>query len=422
MSDDIAPIIIAVQDRMAKDDDVMSVFIEVNAAYTPWDKFRYRKLPPGITHVDLWTFIRYNRLMTSNLLRVTDEFGVIFSIPSSLNRSLHEIDMKLVGGLHRLGIPDKEANQYLVRAVMEEAISSSQLEGAATTREVAKNLLRKNIPPRNTDERMIVNNYATINLVRNNTHRDMDLDLMMEIHRSMTRGTLERRRYEGSFRDSDEVFVVDTATGETLHSPPPHEKIPELMDGLLDLINLDEPFIHPIIKASIIHYLIGIIHPFMDGNGRTARALFYWYLIKREYQLVEYLPISRIIKNSPTRYSKAYILSREDGNDCTYFIQFNVNALERALHDLSQYLKRQIRKRKEGLAMLEEGLNERQAMIMHETGSDPYRTFTIREVQKMHSVSYQTARTDLIGLVEAGLFRSVKIGKRYHFSLEQRMK
>ena len=105
-------------------------------------------------------------------------------------------------------------------------------------------------------------------------------DKILEIHRLITNGTLEKPEYEGNFRENNETAVY-SHDGTLLHKPVEYSEIPELIGELCDFANNeDKDFIHPVIKGIIIHFLIGYIHPFNDGNGRTARALFYWYLLK----------------------------------------------------------------------------------------------------------------------------------------------
>ena len=68
---------------------------------------------------------------------------------------------------------------------------------------------------------------------------------------------------------------------------------------------IEVPFIHPVIKAIIIHFVISFLHPFVDGNGRTVRSFFYWYMLKKGYALTEFLSISRIIYANKVKYEKA---------------------------------------------------------------------------------------------------------------------
>ena len=112
------------------------------------------------------------------------------------------------------------------------------------------------------------------------------------------------------------------------HYPPEVAKLPAMIEDLIAFANEDDEFIHPIVKAIILHFLIGYIHPFNDGNGRTARAIFYWFALKHHYELLEYISISRIFVHAPVQYSRAYQLTETDSNDMTYFIDFNIHILK----------------------------------------------------------------------------------------------
>lgn len=84
--------------------------------------------------------------------------------------------------------------------------------------------------------------------------------------------------------------------------------------------------------------MIGYDHPFVEGNGRTARALFYWSLARSGYWLMEYISISRLLKQAPAQYGSAYMYSETDENDTTYFILHQISIIERAIDALYEYL------------------------------------------------------------------------------------
>ena len=100
------------------------------------------------------------------------------------------------------------------------------------------------------------------------------------------------------------------------------------------------PFIHPVIKAIALHFAIGFVHPFVDGNGRTARAIFYWYMLKEGYAAFEYLPISRILIRAPMNYARAYLYTETDDGDLTYFNHYQLQAILRAISSLHEYFER----------------------------------------------------------------------------------
>ena len=226
---------------------------------------------------------------------------------------------------------------------MEEAISSSQMEGAATTRKVAKEMLRKKIAPKDKSQQMIFNNYQTIQFIIANKEKPLTEELLLEVHRLMTENTLEKPEYAGHFRTNDDVVVENGITHEIVHIPPACTDIPEFISQLCAFFNGNDGgnfFIHPIIRGITIHFMLAFVHPFADGNGRTARAIFYWYMLKQGYWLTEYLSISRIISRSKKSYEKTFMYSEADGNDMGYFVSYNLRVLDLAFKDFQQYIKR----------------------------------------------------------------------------------
>lgn len=170
-----------------------------------------------------------------------------------------------------------------MNSIMEEAIASSQIEGAVTSRHLAKEMLRRNTPPKTKSEQMIFNNYQTIQRILEIKNDPLNEKKLLEIHLLVTKDTMHKSE-EGAFRTTNDIHVIDTTDGTVVHTPPPSDTIQTLMHDLYDFFNNDSetPFIHPIIKACVIHFMIGFIHPFADGNGRKARAFFTGIYLKRD--------------------------------------------------------------------------------------------------------------------------------------------
>nr|WP_298478266.1 Fic family protein [uncultured Maribacter sp.] len=222
------------------------------------------------------------------------------------------------------------------------------------------------------------------------------------MHRLVTKNTLEPGNI-GVFRTSNDVHVMKEVTGEIVNTPPKYNELQELMQSFCDFFNSNpkENFIHPIVKASILHFLIGYIHPFIDGNGRSARAIFYWYLLKNGYWLAEYLSISRIIMKTKVQYEKAYIYTEIDDMDVTYFIHYQVKVLTQAFEDLKKYIAKKKREQKHLTKFFQiKGINERQAQILYWVEKDENRFFTVKEIETIYSITNQTARTDLEELIQ----------------------
>ncbi len=390
---------------------------EVNEKYLYWSEFKYKTGSIDIDPEKLWGIVKLFRNSSAEIITISDlpGFDFKFNVTADILQKLHEFDLNFVGKPPREEIiPSNDKNRYLISSIMEEAIASSQIEGAATTRKEAKKMLREERKPKNKSEQMILNNYNTIKKLKDHKDKELTKDLLKEIHSSITKDTLGDPGQEGFFRKSNDIVVVNR-DGEISYVPPDHEHLDKILNDFCIFANDTNPrrFIHPIIRAAILHFLIGYIHPFTDGNGRTARAIFYWYLLKNGYWLIEYLSISRMIIKSREQYSKAYLFSELDENDLTYFINYQLKTLEMAFDSLKEYINRKIQEKRKlhDFGKIKD-INDRQIIILKLLSDDPELSFMIKEIQNRFNIVYQTARTDLIGLEKSGLIQKRIIGKK----------
>lgn len=387
------------------------VVSKMNEEYLYWDKVKYQ-VPKGLKAEDFWNAVKYSRRLQTRTFKFS-ACTFFLKETSTMQEALHNFDMNFGGTLASTNIiSEKNRQYYLLSSIMEEAIASSQMEGAATTRKVAKEMLRKQAKPKDKSQQMILNNYNTIRYLSEHKNDNLTPELLLEIHRQITEKTLNDSSDEGRFRTDDNIFVVDGITGEVAHEPPSHTVIPETVKQLCKFANTDGSFIHPIIKAIIIHFMISYLHPFVDGNGRTARSIFYWYMLKKGYWLTEYLSISRVIYKSKSQYEKAFLYTEHDDFDLGYFIQYNLKVLKLAFEELQIYLER---KSQENNALLEyriSGLNERQIQIVKICAEKPNLMFTSKDLETRFNVSVKTIRSDLEGLVSVGLMETVPLNKR----------
>lgn len=387
---------------------------KINSGYYYWDKVKYLA-PKGVDPKILWQAVKLQRMMNAK----TVEFGRYafhFTITEQMLALLHEFDMNIGGSLGTKSIiPENDKNYYLVSSIMEEAIASSQMEGASTTRKVAKEMLRKKLKPRDKSQRMIANNYATIRYLSEHRQDKFTVEKLLEIHRHIAAETLDDKNDEGNFRQIDNIMVMDGITGDVAHMPPPHEEVEQLLEELCLFANNDSPdnFIHPIIKGIIIHFMLAYIHPFADGNGRTARSLVYWYMMKKGYWLTEYLSISKIIYTNKAKYEKAFLYTENDGNDLSYFIQFNLVTMKKAYEELKNYLQRKISQR-DSILMFKgfKGINQRQAHILKVITEKGNEILTAKEVATRFNITGHTARADLQGLVRLGLLVEIPLNNK----------
>lgn len=260
---------------------------------------------------------------------------------------------------------------------------------------------------------MIMNNFITMRHIVQNKSENLTPENLLEVHRLIAHKTLDDPEDEGQFRDNNDVFVQDVIKGENVHQPPSNDELELLINDLCVFFNSDtDDFIHPIVKGCIIHFMIGWIHPFSDGNGRTARALFYWYMLKNGYWLTEYLSISRIIKDTKNQYEKAYLYTENDDNDLGYFITYHIKTMVKAYDALKDYISRKQREVVQAAKfMMISGVNERMAQIIKIIHDDSDRVLNSKEIEKRFNVSNFTARQDLKSLVELGFLEIVQVNK-----------
>ena len=395
------------------DPNIMPVVDKVNADYEYWDKAKYKKLPEGFTPQMLWANVKASRLRS--MIPVWNKYSINLCVTSQMQRLCHEFDMKF-GSFWEVEGDSQSAEKkyYLSSSLMEEAIYSSKMEGASTTRIVAKDMLRKKKSPQNKSQQMIVNNYNTIQYIVEHKEQPLTEELLLTIHRLMTEKTLDNPEDAGRFRTNDKVVVADMVEGDIIYTPPSFQEIPEFVESLCNFFNNDNPrtFIHPIIRGIIVHFMLAFMHPFVDGNGRTARALFYWYMLKEGYKLTEYMSISRVIAKSKSNYEKAFRYVENDGNDMGYFVAYNLGALEISFQQLRDYIQRKQREKSAASSFMMAGnINQRQALVLQRLKEEPETIFTVKDVQEQFSVSSMTARKDLSDLVKQGYMTEIALNK-----------
>lgn len=393
---------------------------EYNEMYLHWNDLKYREFGES-NRTDVWRLMKILRIMSYRYVQIAD-LRLSYDLSDDyIQRTLHEIDSRIVSGFPISDGIDGKRIILSVSSMMEESIASSQLEGASTTTKLAKKLLRSNIQPKNDSERMILNNYHAMQLIKNRSDDALSTELIMEIHRTITDGLMEDSDTSGRFRDDDSIAVRDAYDDITYHIPVRHELIAEMVDDLCKFVNDESVFVHPIIKGIIIHYVIAYIHPFLDGNGRVSRALFYWYCLKNDYSMVEYLSISKVIKKHRGGYDMAYLLSETDDDDITYFIKYNLGILRESIDVFDDYLKRKTEERENIPKELEVyGLNFRQSQILNDLirSGEPMSQY---ELSTKYQTTVSTVRRDLMKLIGLGLVReSGKDGHRQLYMHNQK--
>lgn len=412
-----------------QNDSVLKDFMDkAYERYYSWEKFSNIKMPNGkYTHETLWFYMKFFvRAQDKQLYLFKDKDARPFklSITDTMLKQLHSIDRRLADNIladHFMFIDDNQKKVWMqkkvISSLINEAITSSQIEGAATTRKHAKQLIKSGKSPKNHDEKMILNNYIAISKITRELYsEELSIELILKLHEILAKEALADGSDVGVFRETDDINVLDD-DGTVLYVPPLAKEVKQRIADLCDFINDDKEFYHPVLKAIILHFAIGYIHPFVDGNGRTARALFYWYLIRKGYSLFEYVSISEHIKNSMGQYKKAYLNVEHDGSDLTYFVYYHLNVINKCIDDIDRYLNKKmeqynsIKKRLRG----RDDLNLRQIDLLNHALRNKDARYTIKSHMQSNRIAWASSRLDLMGLAEKGLLEKKKDGRELVF-------
>lgn len=413
--------------ELIKNEKSQRALVKATDAYLPWDEFRNKSWVPA-DHEHHWSLLKSIRLFARRRLPIKDKDNNYYAYdPQRHAQFLHEVDLELGGNM--MGVADfseVDKRQIIRRNLIEESISSSKLEGANTSREAARRMLQEGRKPNDKGERMIVNNHEAMQRIEE-TAKDqpMSLDLLLSLHRQVTSGTLSDLSLEGKIRDTLDakgerlkIFPWDETT--VAYVAPDKDFVEEQLPIFISFANdeIKTEFIHPLFKAIILHFWIGLLHPFEDGNGRLARIIFYWYMLRKGYWAFSYLSLSERILKSPKQYAMAYINTEQDDYDLNYFIQYNIEKLKLARVQFREYLKRKIAENRQQNRIIQggHGLNARQIKLLQYLSKDEQRSTSVAIYNEINKeIRYVSAVADLKKLVDKGFLKKHKTGRNVHY-------
>ena len=391
--------------------------------YLHWNELRYKTPPEGLSTEEWWVALKLHRRPQARRVPLRDKQGRHFHVvlTDRILKASEEVARRAGGstlGPHG-AVSTADRSQYLIRSLTEEAIRSSQLEGATTSRRVALEMIESERTPRSKSEQMIFNNYVAMMTVKDRLEGSIEPEQVLELHRIVVADTLDDPAEAGRLETPDHPRVKVWDEDLIVHEPPPATELPERLEDLCRFANgedADETYLPPVVRAIIIHFMFGYDHYFVDGNGRMARAMFYWSLLRNNYWLSEYVSISKILRGAPSRYSRSYLYTEDDDSDLTYFVHYQLDVLLRALDDLDEYLAAKAREDQLLRRALQDPvLNDRQARALESLAHEEELSFSAVEYANRFRVTAQTARNDLRALTARGLLAQFRSGHAYRW-------
>lgn len=392
--------------------------------YAYWESVRQYGFKQ-VTAEEAWAYIKLTRQASLIETPAKAEGGkpFVYNLVNELHRRLHYIDTRAAGFLETRTSTrptNAYAKELILRGLTEEAIASSQIEGASTTRAVAKKMLATRRPPRSIDEQMILNNYIAMERVVEWADAPMTLEMLLELQRILLNKTDDPEDVIGRLRTDADTIEVSDPERDNVFIPPRESFYRSELERLIAYANDregGEGFMHPVLKATILHFWFAYLHPFADGNGRTARALFYWYLLRKKYWMIRWISVSQFIKASRGQYDRAYLETENDENDMTYFMLYITKMTVRAIDEVQKEMDRLFQDQTLVDVVLERfpKLARRQALLLLYANRARPKEITIEEHRTKHGTSYESARSDLLDLERQGMLTKRLEKKKYVF-------
>jgi len=288
------------------------------------------------------------------------------------------------------------------RALVLEAHHTTHIEGTQLTLEQSEQLLKGQTPANTNpdDARELVNYRDAFNLVADYLDSDSPVTegLIREIHKRLVKGVRGDSAAPGEYRKIQN-YVVNSKTGETVYTPPPAYEIQRMMQELVDYINCIGD-VHPVFVSGIAQFELVHIHPFLDGNGRSARLLSTLCLYRKGYDFKRLFTISEYYDRNRSDYYKAIQSVRENDMDMTGWLEYFTHALSEQMQEIKT--KGEVVIRADVLGK-RHNLSERQQKAVQYVLQNG--EITIKEFEELcGDVNRRTLQRELKDLVEKAIF------------------
>ena len=263
---------------------------------------------------------------------------------------------------------------------------------------------------------MLYNNYIAMEWIKKNKLKIISNEIINDVHEIVTKNTLaeEDADFSGKFRN-DRVFVF-SSQGEKKHEGIKHDTIETTMDEAIHVVTSHARYINPVIESILLHYFIAYIHPFFDGNGRTARTIFYFSAMKKNLKFIELLSVSAYLKLHGRQYEKSFEKVVNNELDITYFIDFNLDALLKAIGVVEKKVAYLI----SIINLMEKlKLSQNQVGLLQRLALNKFKRVSIEDYSERIKKSREIARQELKQLHALKLLKEQKDGKKFMYQIDR---
>ncbi len=303
-------------------------------------------------------------------------------------------------------------------ALIRAAHASTAIEGNPLTLEEVSQLAQgRNITATRKAKQEVLNYIGVLeNIEKYQEKGKITEKIVLKLHKDTTKETLEAPEHEGRYREL-QVYVGNRITGKVVFMPPPPEDVPALMSGFIGWVNSDEAHdLDPVIVAGISHYEFVRIHPFVDGNGRTARALAALILHLKEFDIKKFFALDDYYDSDRNAYYRALDSVDPKTLDLTQWLEYFTEGVLLSLSKVKEKVLQLSLERHKKETKGQVALTEKQTKIIEHIISGGQ--ITSGEIQEMFKISRQAAHKEITKLVELNLIEQKGSGRAIYYVIK----
>jgi len=333
-------------------------------------------------------------------------FSPKYTITPKINKALVEIE-RVRGFLDAVKLKDDWIADMQKKALILESHHSTHIEGTALSLEQAKSILegKKVKGVSRDDEKELLNYKKAMDFISKYLGKDDPVSegIVREVHKILVKGVRGENADPGNYRKIQN-YVVNSRTREVIYTPPGALDVPHLMREFVEWINKAED-VSPILVSGIAQFQFVHIHPFIDGNGRTARLLSTLILYKTGYDFKRLFTISEYYDKDRPAYYQAIQTVRKNNMDMTTWLEYFVDGLRSQMAEIQTKGEQLIKQDGQLQKIKKIGLNKRQEKAVKQLIIKG--TLSVNEYQSAVSCIRRTAQRDLEDLVERKVVKVV---------------